>query len=289
MKEIIGVRFKKACKIYYFDPCKIQFEKGDKVIVNTIKGMEMGEVVIENSQIDETKFQNEISEIVRKALDSDIKIKQENKIKAKEAIKICEEKIDEFDLDMSLVDCEFTFDRSKVIFYFTSDRRVDFRDLVKDLASIFKNRIELRQIGVRDQAKMMGGMGICGQVCCCHRFLKDFTPVSVKMAKEQNLTLNPSKISGTCGRLMCCLNYEQEVYDEISKKLPKVGQKVITEDGMGYVVGNDIILEKSKVRIMNNDQEFEKFYSENQMEKLDEFNENYIQKSYQNEMDDNDN
>ncbi|MDO4661592.1 MAG: stage 0 sporulation family protein [Tissierellia bacterium] len=268
MKEIIGVRFKKAYKIYYFDPIRIEFEIGEKAIVNTVKGMEIGNVVISNKMIDEEKFPMEITEVLRKATPEDLKIKQENIEKAKEALKICDEKIKEKNLNMRLVDAEFTFDRNKVIFYFVSEERVNFRELVKELASIFKNRIELRQIGVRDQAKMMGCMGKCGQVCCCTRFLKDFSPVSVKMAKDQNLTLNTSKISGTCGRLMCCLNYEQENYEEISKLLPKVGDKVRTKDGIGYVVENNILNEQSKIRIIDEDEEFEENYKPNEIERI---------------------
>lgn len=235
MIEIVGVRFKKSGKVYYFDPSGKKFKKSEMVIVETARGVEIGEVTIANKLTDESHVVSPLKPILRKATDADIKQSEDNKIKEKEAFDICVEKIAKHKLDMKLVDVEYTFDKNKILFYFTSDGRVDFRDLVKDLASIFKTRIELRQIGVRDEAKMVGGLGICGRKLCCASHLGGFEPVSIKMAKEQNLSLNPTKISGTCSRLMCCLKYEQEAYEDLHKTTPNVGSLVKTPSGEGYV------------------------------------------------------
>ncbi|MBE7027577.1 MAG: stage 0 sporulation protein [Ruminococcaceae bacterium] len=241
MVKVIGVRFKAVGKIYYFDPDSIELKAGDGVIVETARGVEYGEVVLTGKEIDEETFSTPLKKVIRKALESDYKQLEENKIKEKEARKICIEKINANNLEMSLIDVEYTFDRSKVLFYFTADGRVDFRQLVKDLASVFKTRIELRQIGVRDEAKMLGGLGICGRPLCCSQFLGDFEPVSIKMAKEQSLSLNPTKISGTCGRLMCCLKYEQEAYEDLLKNTPGVGAIVDTPVGRGSVVSVSVL------------------------------------------------
>ena len=213
MLDVTGVSFRQAGKVYYFDSNNLQYKLGDHVIVETARGIEYGVVVKENFEINEKELSSDLKPIIRLADSADDYIYMENKKKAKESIEVCKEKVKEFGLDMKLVDCEYTFDNNKVIFYFTSDERVDFRELVKELARIFRIRIELRQIGVRDQAKIAGGIGPCGQRCCCNRYMRNFNPVSIKMAKDQSLSLNPSKISGLCGRLMCCLNYEQEGYE----------------------------------------------------------------------------
>lgn len=235
MTEIIGVRFKEAGRIYYFSPMGENFVRGDKVIVETSRGVECGSVVIENREINTETFNLPIKDIIRRASAADLKTVEQNKAKEKNAMRICREKIAAHRLDMKLVDVECTFDNNKMLFYFTSENRVDFRELVKDLASVFRTRIELRQIGVRDEAKMLGGLGVCGRGFCCKTFLDEFQPVSIKMAKEQGLSLNPTKISGTCGRLMCCLKYEQDSYDELLKITPKVGAYVKTADFKGYV------------------------------------------------------
>lgn len=218
MSEVVGIRFKEVGKIYYFDPLEFKLNKGDRVIVETIRGIECGEVALGNKEVDEEEIIKPLKPIIRVATPDDLKVIEKNKKKEKEAFDICLKKIAAHGLDMKLIDVEYTFDSSKVIFYFTSDGRVDFRELVKDLASVFRIRIELRQIGVRDEAKIIGGVGICGEPLCCHRFLTDFSPVSIKMAKEQNLSLNPTKISGCCGRLLCCLNYENEHYVESNRR-----------------------------------------------------------------------
>ena len=249
MVKVIGVRFKAVGKIYYFDPDSIELKAGDGVIVETARGVEYGEVVLTGKEIDEETFSTPLKKVIRKALESDYKQLKENKIKEKEARKICIEKINANNLEMSLIDVEYTFDRSKVLFYFTADGRVDFRQLVKDLASVFKTRIELRQIGVRDEAKMLGGLGICGRPLCCSQFLGDFEPVSIKMAKEQSLSLNPTKISGTCGRLMCCLKYEQEAYEDLLKNTPGVGAIVDTPVGRGSVVSVSVLKGLVQVRL----------------------------------------
>lgn len=252
MVKVIGVRFKAVGKIYYFDPDSIELKAGDGVIVETARGVEYGDVVLAYKEIDETTFQTPLKKVLRKAVESDYKQLEENKIKEREARKICIEKINANNLEMNLIDVEYTFDRSKVLFYFTADGRVDFRQLVKDLASVFKTRIELRQIGVRDEAKMLGGLGICGRPLCCSQFLGDFEPVSIKMAKEQSLSLNPTKISGTCGRLMCCLKYEQDVYEELLKTTPGVGAIVDTPVGRGSVVSVSILKGLIQVKLDSN-------------------------------------
>lgn len=239
--EIIGVRFKKAGKIYYFDPDGAKAERGDNVIVETVRGIEFGNVEIGNKDIVDDEIVQPLKKVIRLATEDDILSNERNKEKEDKAIVICEEKVKEHGLDMKLIDVELTFDRNKIIFYFTSDGRVDFRELVKDLAAIFKMRIELRQIGVRDEAKIINSIGICGRCLCCATFLDEFQPVSIKMAKDQNLSLNPSKISGICGRLMCCLKYEQETYEELSKDLPNEGDVIATYDGCGHVLSVNIL------------------------------------------------
>lgn len=265
MVNVIGVRFKKAGKIYYFGPDKYDINKGDFVIVETARGIEFGECVIGIKQISEESIISPLKLVLRIATKDDIKKHKENKEKEKSAFEICLNKISEHGLNMKLIDVEYTFDNNKVIFYFTAEGRVDFRDLVKDLATIFKTRIELRQIGVRDEAKMLGGLGPCGRPLCCSTFLGDFASVSIKMAKEQNLSLNPTKISGICGRLMCCLNYEQSTYEDIRKRLPKVGSLVETERGKGEVVSNNLLKEKVavKFKISKNEDVVEDFRIDN--------------------------
>ncbi|MDD3840448.1 MAG: stage 0 sporulation family protein [Clostridia bacterium] len=262
MVTVVGVRFKKAGKIYYFDPDEIEtLNQGTKVIVQTARGVEYGEVVIGPKQVDEQEVVAPLKKVIRIATPEDQKVNEENQNKEKEAFDICLKKIEKHGLDMKLVDVEYTFDNNKVIFYFTADGRVDFRDLVKDLASVFRTRIELRQIGVRDEAKMMGGLGACGRQLCCSVFLGDFEPVSIKMAKEQNLSLNPAKISGICGRLMCCLRYEHEIYEKMIDKLPNMGAIVNTPNGPGIVVGTSVIKENVSVKVMgdNNIAEIKEF------------------------------
>lgn len=249
MIAVVGVRFKKAGKIYYFDPDNLDIKKEDYVIVETARGMEFGEVVIGIREVAEADIVAPLKKVLRIALEEDKLRNSENKIREKEAFELCMKKIEEHSLPMKLIDVEFTFDNNKIIFYFVADGRIDFRELVKDLAAVFRTRIELRQIGVRDESKMVGGLGPCGRPLCCASFLGDFEPVSIKMAKEQNLSLNPAKISGVCGRLMCCLNYEQETYEHIRKRLPTVGSIVKTPDGEGEVVENSVLGENVKVRI----------------------------------------
>ncbi|MDP4177830.1 MAG: stage 0 sporulation family protein [Bacillota bacterium] len=255
MVTVVGVRFKKAGKIYYFDPCELSIEKGDFVIVETARGIEFGECVIGSKKIEDSEVISPLKSVIRKADDNDIEKHNTNKQKEKDAFNTCLAKINKHNLNMKLIDVEYTFDNNKVIFYFTADGRVDFRELVKDLASVFRTRIELRQIGVRDESKMIGGLGPCGRSMCCSSYLGDFVPVSIKMAKEQNLSLNPSKISGICGRLMCCLNYEQETYEEIRKKLPKTGSIVETPYGNGEVVSNSVVKESIKLKTKSKDGE----------------------------------
>jgi len=239
--DVVGVRFKKAGKIYYFDPGELSIEKDDFVIVETVRGVEYGKAVIARKQVEEHDVVLPLKKVVRIADPKDKMIVEENKQAAKEAYDVCNEKVNEHQLDMKLVDVEYTFDRNKVIFYFTADGRVDFRELVKDLAAIFRTRIELRQIGVRDEAKMLGGIGPCGRMLCCSTFLGDFDPVSIKMAKDQNLSLNPTKISGLCGRLMCCLKYENDEYESAKALLPDLGEIIETPQGKGKVVGLNIL------------------------------------------------
>ena len=253
MLKIIGVRFKSVGKIYYFDPKGTELVMGDKVIVETARGVECGEVVLMDREIDEKAFSSPIKPIIRKANEADMKTIEKNKQREKEAFEICRQKIAAHKLKMDLVDAECTFDNNKLLFYFTAENRVDFRELVKDLASVFRTRIELRQIGVRDEAKMLGGIGICGQPFCCSRFLGDFQPVSIKMAKEQGLSLNPTKISGSCGRLMCCLKYEQDSYEDLLKHTPKVGAIVKTAEGKGVVEEVNLLTGKLRVKLDKSD------------------------------------
>lgn len=251
MIEVIGVRFKKAGKIYYFDPGSLQVEEDQAVIVETARGIEYGIAAIGNRPVEEKSVVLPLKPVLRVADEADKYIHEKNKKKAKDAIDICQVKVNDHKLEMKLVDCEFTFDNSKVIFYFTADGRVDFRMLVKDLAAIFRMRIELRQIGVRDEAKIVGGLGQCGLPCCCKRFLGDFAPVSIKMAKEQSLSLNPTKISGVCGRLMCCLNYEHATYVDYLKQLPHKGQSVQTPEGKGVVIDRNVLEATLKVKLVD--------------------------------------
>ena len=249
MVKVVGVRFKEAGKVYYFDPGDLEIEVYSKVIVETARGIEFGQVVVANREVPEEEIVAPLKKVIRIATEEDIQHAAENDEKEKEAFEICLQKIQAHNLDMKLIDVEYTFDNNKILFYFTSDGRVDFRELVKDLASVFKTRIELRQIGVRDESKMMGGLGICGRVLCCKSFLGEFQPVSIKMAKEQGLSLNPTKISGACGRLMCCLKYEQEAYEELLKKVPKVGAVVDTPEGQGVVEEVNLLKEEVKVKL----------------------------------------
>lgn len=251
MAEVIGVRFKDVGKVYYFDPLDNKLGTGDMVIVETARGLECGEVATPNKTIDETELAHPLKPLIRIANEKDLNHLAENRLKESEAYKICEQKIANHKLEMKLVNVEYTFDNSKILFYFTADGRVDFRALVKDLASVFRTRIELRQIGVRDEAKMLGGLGICGKPFCCSSFMGEFQPVSIKMAKEQGLSLSPVKISGTCGRLMCCLKYEQDAYTELLRKTPKVGAIVNTPDGKGLVLETNLIARTLKVKLNN--------------------------------------
>ncbi len=248
MTEIIGVRFKSAGKVYYFSPGGAKLDTGSLVIVETARGVECGEVVIANRMIEDDQVTAPLKPIIRKTTPQDMKILEQNKVKEENAFKICQQKILDHKLNMKLVDVECTFDNNKLLFYFTAETRVDFRELVKDLASVFRTRIELRQIGVRDESKILGGLGICGREFCCKGFLGEFQPVSIKMAKEQGLSLNPTKISGTCGRLMCCLKYEQDSYEYLWKSTPRVGAYVKTPDFMGYVEEVDLLAGKLKVK-----------------------------------------
>ena len=255
MAEIIGVRFKSVGKVYYFDPGELRVEKGARVIVETARGVECGEVAMGNRQIEDQKLSKPLKKVMRLASPEDLKKVHDNAAKEKQAFKVCEEKIAKHKLSMKLVDVEFTFDNNKILFYFTADGRVDFRELVKDLASVFRTRIELRQIGVRDEAKMLGGLGICGRPFCCSTFLGEFQPVSIKMAKEQNLSLNPGKISGVCGRLMCCLKHEEETYEELNRRLPNTGDYVTTDDGLkGEVSSVNVLRQLVKVLVEVNDE-----------------------------------
>jgi cell fate regulator YaaT (PSP1 superfamily) len=256
MITVVGVRFKYAGKIYYFDPDNLDIKAGDHVIVETARGFEFGETVIGKREVSEDDIVSPLKKVVRIATDEDKTKNEDNKTREKEAFTLCLGKIEEHKLPMKLIDVEYTFDNSKIIFYFVADGRIDFRELVKDLAAIFRTRIELRQIGVRDESKMIGGLGPCGRTMCCASYLGDFEPVSIKMAKEQNLSLNPSKISGVCGRLMCCLNYEENTYEDIRRKTPAVGSMVRTVDGKGEVVNTNTLHESIKVKL-NIDDEIE--------------------------------
>jgi cell fate regulator YaaT (PSP1 superfamily) len=247
MIKIVGVRFKNAGKIYYFDPVELEVEKSIDVVVETARGLEYGTVVVGPKEIDESELVSPLKPIIRIATDEDRQVYLENKEKAKETFEICQQKIKEHGLTMFLIDCEYTFDRNKLIFYFTAEGRIDFRELVKDLASIFKTRIELRQIGVRDEAKSIGGLGTCGRKLCCSSWLGDFQPVSIKMAKDQSLSLNPTKISGICGRLFCCLKYEHDVYVEAIEKMPVVGSIVKVDNQKGKVIEINPLLEQMKI------------------------------------------
>ena len=249
MAEIVGVRFKDAGKTYYFDPAGHTVAAGDMVVVETARGIECGEVAIPNRTVSDDSVVKPLKAVVRVATEEDKKRVKDNEARRKKAMKLCQERIAAHKLDMKLVDAEYAFDNSKLLFYFTADGRVDFRELVKDLASSFRTRIELRQIGVRDEAKMLGGLGICGRPFCCSQFLNDFQPVSIKMAKEQGLSLNPTKISGTCGRLMCCLKYEQEAYESLIRSTPRAGSAVITEEGRGIVTEVSLLTGMLKVRL----------------------------------------
>ncbi len=255
MIKVVGIRFRTAGKIYFFDPGKFTVKKGDHVIVETARGIEFGTAVSDMKEVEEDKVFQPLKPVLRIANQKDVEQEAANKEKEKEAYKVCLEKIRKHGLEMKLIDAEYTFDNNKVLFYFTADGRIDFRELVKDLAAVFKTRIELRQIGVRDETKIVGGIGICGRPLCCHTHLSDFIPVSIKMAKEQNLSLNPTKISGVCGRLMCCLKHEEETYEELNRKLPGVGDFVTTDDGFkGEVQSVNVLRQLVKVVIENGDE-----------------------------------
>lgn len=255
MIKVVGVRFRTAGKIYYFNPQNLPIKKSDHVIVETARGVEYGTVVGGIKEVPDDEVMQPLKPVLRIATPKDDKQEEENREKEKEALKVCLEKIQKHNLDMKLIDAEYTFDNNKVLFYFTADGRVDFRELVKDLAAVFKTRIELRQIGVRDETKIVGGIGICGRPLCCHTFLDEFAPVSIKMAKEQNLSLNPTKISGVCGRLMCCLKNEQETYEYLNRKLPNVGDYVTTDDGLkGEVHSVNVLRQLVKVLVETGDE-----------------------------------
>ena len=253
MPSVIGVRFRNAGKLYYFDPGQLWPTAGDAVIVETVRGVEYGEAVTGVREVGEDEIAQPLKKVLRIATPEDAQHEKQNRLKERDAMALCQKKVDDHKLQMKLVGCEYTFDNSKILFYFTSDKRVDFRLLVKDLASAFRTRIELRQIGVRDEAKMMGGLGLCGRPVCCAAFLGDFQPVSIKMAKEQNLSLNPTKISGVCGRLMCCLKYEEDHYEATRKRMPRVGRDVLTPDGGGVVIDINVLKETVRVRIPKGD------------------------------------
>ena len=263
---IIGVRFRKSSKVYYFDPTGYEIKKGDHVIVETARGIEYGTVVLGPKEVTDDRVVSPLKPLTRTATPEDEKTNIENEQKEKEAYRICLEKIKKHDLKMKLIDSEYTFDRNKLLFYFTADGRIDFRELVKDLASVFRTRIELRQIGVRDETKIMGGYGICGRQLCCHTFLSEFAPVSIKMAKEQNLSLNPTKISGVCGRLMCCLKNEEETYEYLNSRLPNVGDYVTTDDGLkGEVSSVNVLRQLVKVLVEVNDEKELREYQADQL------------------------
>lgn len=255
MIKVIGVRFRNAGKIYYFDPVNLEVKAGDHVIVETARGIEYGYVVLGAREVEDEKVVQPLKSVIRMATKADDEVEKKNHDKEKEAFKICKEKIKKHGLLMKLIDAEYTFDNNKVLFYFTADGRIDFRELVKDLASVFKTRIELRQVGVRDETKIVGGVGICGRTLCCHSYLSEFIPVSIKMAKEQNLSLNPTKISGVCGRLMCCLKNEEETYEELNSKLPNVGDFVTTDDNLkGEVHSVSVLRQLVKVVVTIKDE-----------------------------------
>ena len=254
MTKVIGVRFRTAGKIYFFSPGKFEVKRGDQVIVETARGVEFGNVVMGPKEVKDEEITQPLKTVIRLATEDDRRVEEKNRKKEKEAFQICLEKIHKHGLEMKLIDAEYTFDNNKVLFYFTADGRIDFRELVKDLASVFKTRIELRQIGVRDETKMVGGIGICGRELCCNKHLSEFVPVSIKMAKEQNLSLNPTKISGVCGRLMCCLKHEQDTYEYLNEKLPNVGDFVRTIDGnKGEVMSVNVLRQKVKIVVTDKD------------------------------------
>ena len=264
MTKVIGVRFRPAGKIYFFSPGKYKIEAGDKVIVETARGVEFGSVVTGVREVEDDKITQPLKSVIRIATQDDVRKEEKNREKEKEAFKICLEKIHKHGLEMKLIDAEYTFDNNKVLFYFTADGRIDFRELVKDLASVFRTRIELRQIGVRDETKIRGGIGICGRPLCCHTYLTEFAPVSIKMAKEQNLSLNPSKISGVCGRLMCCLTNEEETYEDLNRHLPSVGDHVTTPEGLkGDVQSINVLRQMVKVVVLqdNDEKEIREYHS----------------------------
>lgn len=266
MTRVIGVRFRTAGKIYYFDPLTFPVKKGDHVIVETARGVEYGTVICDPKDVEDDKVIQPLKPVLRIASERDDEQEAANKKKEKDAFAICLEKIAKHKLEMKLIDAEYTFDNNKVLFYFTADGRIDFRELVKDLASVFKTRIELRQIGVRDETKIVGGIGICGRALCCHSYLSEFIPVSIKMAKEQNLSLNPTKISGVCGRLMCCLKNEEETYEELNRKLPGVGDYVTTDDGLrGEVASVNVLRQLVKVLVEVDDEKELKEYKVEQL------------------------
>ena len=266
MVKVIGVRFRTAGKIYFFDPGQLEIKRGDHVIVETARGIEYGMVMAEPKEMEGDKVIQPLKPVLRVATKKDDEQEAANKEKEKQAFQICLEKIRKHGLEMKLIDAEYTFDNNKVLFYFTADGRIDFRELVKDLASVFKTRIELRQIGVRDETKIMGGIGICGRPLCCHTYLSEFVPVSIKMAKEQNLSLNPTKISGVCGRLMCCLKNEEETYEELNRRLPNVGDFVTTDDGFkGEVHSVNVLRQQVKVIIQKEDEKEIQEYKVNQL------------------------
>lgn len=266
MVKVVGVRFRTAGKIYFFDPGKLRIKRGDFVIVETARGIEFGTVVGDIKEVEDDKVIQPLKPVIRIANQRDIEQEAANREKEKEAYRVCLEKIRKHGLEMKLIDAEYTFDNNKVLFYFTADGRIDFRELVKDLAAVFKTRIELRQIGVRDETKIMGGIGICGRPLCCHTHLSDFIPVSIKMAKEQNLSLNPTKISGVCGRLMCCLKHEEDTYEELNRKLPGIGDHVTTDDGLkGEVQSVNVLRQRVKVIVDINDEKEIREYEASQL------------------------
>lgn len=271
MPNIIGVQFKEVGKVYYFSPADVQFAVGEGVIVETTHGVEYGKVVIANKDVDQSEIVGQLKTIVRKATEDDTRIYKDNLSRRKQAIKLCEEKIAKRKLEMKIVDCDYTFDNSKIVFYFTAEGRVDFRELVKDLASVFKIRIDLRQIGIRDECKLLGGLGPCGRACCCNSHMGDFERVSIKMAKNQGLSLNPTKISGLCGRLMCCLKYENDYYVETLKVMPKVNSEIQTPDGKGLVTACDLLKRTVSVKVATDDEVEIKTYTLDQLDvKIDE-------------------
>ncbi len=267
MTKVIGVRFRKAGKIYFFSPGKLEIKRGDQVIVETARGVEFGNVVSGPKEVEDDDITLPLKSVIRVATDEDRKTEEKNRKKEKEAFDICLEKIHKHGLEMKLIDAEYTFDNNKVLFYFTADGRIDFRELVKDLAAVFRTRIELRQIGVRDETKIRGGIGVCGRELCCHTYLSEFAPVSIKMAKEQNLSLNPSKISGVCGRLMCCLTNEEETYEELNSHLPSVGDYVTTPEGLKGEVSSLSVL-RQQVKVIVNLENDEKEIREYKVDEL---------------------